>query len=679
MKKIALVNIFLIVIQVLVSGQIRQLNSQGNGIDQGNSFQSGRLDEGSEAGQGQDPESGSQQPLVPQEVKNWHLVDDYSLSDTIAVDTVSTGFQIYDPIYQRSIVNVTTGNLGAPAKSLLVEDLPVYNTFLFSRYLDYWLTQPDEWRYYNTRTPYTNLYYQYNGPKSRSEEHVGVLFTQNINKHWNVGFNYKLISSVGKYQSQLADNRLFRFFSSFSGKKYSIHGSFFYGKTDQYENGGLMDDDAIFNPGIYDYGQPENIPVNFMDATSRIDNYKVFVNQKLGIGQLSVVGQDSVRETTPIATLGHTFELDRYRRIYQIDELSEDDTLYYTNFLIDNSLTSDSVYSTTIRNIIQLQFNEEANPFLQFGMRVFLVNELENLRWPAPSEIDEESDEIIYYQDSEHRSATALGGQLFKKRGQNFFYDAGLKVWFQGYKAGDSEITGGFDSRFRIGKDSAGLFARGGIYLSSPDFFTEQYYSNHFEWNRNFDSEKIVKIKGGISVPTRRIQVMGEVRLINDFIYWNEEALPEQTNEVLNLVEIKLKKHFVLWNLHSRNEIAYQTTTNDKVMPLPTLSLYSSNYFENTLFGVLFFQLGFDLRYNTAYYAPDYMPATGQFFIQRERKTGNYPVIDPFANFHLKRANIFVKYTHINQGWPNNDYFYTIGYPINPGGLRFGVSWNFYD
>jgi hypothetical protein len=73
------------------------------------------------------------------------------------------------------------------------------------------------------------------------------------------------------------------------------------------------------------------------------------------------------------------------------------------------------------------------------------------------------------------------------------------------------------------------------------------------------------------------------------------------------------------------------------------------------------------------------MPATGQFFIQRERKTGNYPVFDPFANFHLKRANIFVKYNHINQGWPDNDYFHTIGYPINPGGVRFGVSWNFYD
>ncbi|MGQ1891814.1 putative porin [Thermophagus sp. OGC60D27] len=686
MKIIALINIFLIVIPGLVSGQLRQLNGQSVESGRQSPFQTGASAVGNgNAEQTQDPESGSQQPLIPREVKNWRLVDDYSRSDTIAVDTLSTGFQIYNPIDQRSIVNVTTGNMGAPAKSMLVEGIPVYHTFLFSRNLDYWLTKPEEWVYFNTRTPYTNLYYQYNGPKRRSEEHVGVLFTQNVNKRWNLGFNYRLISSVGKYQSQTVENRLFRFFSSYSGVKYSIHGSFFYGKTDQFENGGLIDDDAIFNPSVYDYGQPENIPVNFMDATSRIDNYKVFVNQKLSIGEVMVAGKDSVRDAAPLATLGHTFELDRYRRTYHIDDLSdmgadpESGEGFYQNKLIDDAQTRDSVYFTTIRNILQLQFNEEANPFLHFGMRVFLVNESENLKWPAPSEIEEESDEVIYSMESEHLTASAFGGQLFKNQGQNFFYDAGLKVWFQGYKAGDSEITGGFDSRFRIGKDTAGLFARGGIFLSSPDFFTEHYYSNHFEWENNFDPEKTVKLRGGINIPTRRLQLTGEVRLVNDYIFWNEEAMPEQTNEVLNLVEIKIKKHFELWNFHSRNEIAYQSTTNDMVVPLPDFAVYSSNYYENTLFGVLFFQLGFDLRYHTAYYAPDYMPATGQFFIQRDRKVGNYPLIDPFANFHLKRANIFVKYSHINQGWPNNDYFHTIGYPINPGGLRFGVSWNFYD
>jgi hypothetical protein len=45
----------------------------------------------------------------------------------------------------------------------------------------------------------------------------------------------------------------------------------------------------------------------------------------------------------------------------------------------------------------------------------------------------------------------------------------------------------------------------------------------------------------------------------------------------------------------------------------------------------------------------------------------------------LKRARMFIKMDHINQGMLNNNYFHTINYPVNPRGLRFGVSWNFYD
>lgn len=689
MKKFIIIHIVFFALGTMA---FAQFIPSGNNQSGGRGFptmQQGGSQNGQNQNRNNEQEEGSQQPTVPSEVKNWRLVDDFSLSDTVVVDTVSTGFQIYNPIYQRSIANVFTGNLGAPAQSVIIEDMPVHNSFLFSRNLNYWLSSPEDWKYYNTRTPYTNLYYQHSGPKRRSEENVGVLFTQNINEDLNVGFNYKLISSVGKYDGQQVDNRLFRLFSSYSGNRYEVHGSFFYGKTDQLNNGGIIDDNNILNPEDNQYDGPEYIPVYFTNASTRIDNYKLFINQKLKIGNVSIAVNDSVKETTPLATASHTFEMDRYRRTYKIDDLSgvfpEDESLWFYNQINnDPTQTKDTTYQTTYRNTIQLKFNEEANPFLQFGMRVYLMNEVERNRWPASTVAIEDTagnptGEFIYHKRKEQRTATAFGGQLFKNRGENFFYDAGMKVWFQGHKAGDSEITGGFNTRFRVAKDTAGFFARGGIYLTSPDFFTEKYYSNHISWDKRFDPEQTVKIHGGINIPTRRLQLTGEIRLLNDHIYWNEEALPEQTSEFLQLIQIKLKKHFQLWNLHSRNEVVYQLTSHDRIVPVPKLSVFSSNYFENTLFQVLFFQLGFDVKYHTAYYAPDFMPATGQFHIQRERKTGNYPVVDPFVNFHLKRANIFVKYDHVNQGLMNSDYFHTIGYPINPGGLRFGVSWNFYD
>lgn len=692
MKKLLIINI---VFWALSSTAFAQFLPRGNNQSGGNrgfsTMQQGGFQNspGRTGEENQEQEEGSQFPTIPREVKNWRLVDDFSLSDTIAVDTISTGFQIYNPIYQKSIASVFTGNLGAPAQSVIIEDRPIHRRFLFAQTLDYWLTSPQNWKYYNTRTPYTNLYYQHSGPKRRSEEHVGVLFTQNINEKLNVGFNYKLISSVGKYAGQQVDNRLFRLFSSYSGERYLVHGSFFYGKTDQLNNGGLIDDNNILNPEDNEYDGPQYIPVNFTNASTRIDNYRLFINQKLKIGNISIPVNDSVSRKTPLATLSHTFEMNRYRRAYKIDDLSgvfpADTSLWYYNQIYnDTNQTKDTTYQTTYTNTVQLKFNEEANPFLRFGMRVYLMNEVERNRWPAGTVAITDSTgaptgDYIYHKQKEKRTATAFGGQLFKNQGNNFFYDAGLRIWFQGYKAGDSEITGGLRSQFRVGKDTAGVFARGGIYLTSPDFFTEQYHSNHIRWDKRFDPEQTVKIRGGINIPTRRLQLTGEVRLLNDHIFWNQEALPEQTSEFLQLIQFSLKKHFQLWNLHSRNEMSYQITSNERIIPVPEFAIFSSNYFENTLFQVLFFQIGFDVRYHTAYYAPDFMPATGQFFIQKERKTGNYPVIDPFVNFHLKRANIFVKYDHINQGWIDNNYFHTIGYPVNPGGLRFGVSWNFYD
>ncbi|PWD97974.1 putative porin [Marinilabilia rubra] len=688
MRKFWLLHTLLLVFSLSSVAQFQQIGNRMGGNGPGG--QRPGMQRGMDMDNNQDQEEGSQTPFIPREVKTWHLADDYSLSDTIAVDTLSTGFQIYNPVYQRSIVNAYTGNLGAPAKSVVLEDFEVKPRFLFVENLDYWFTDPDKWRYYNTRTPYTNLYYQHSGPKNRSEEHVGVIFTQNVNEDLNFGFNYKLISSVGKYQAQKVEDRFFRFFSSYSGEKYSLHGSFFYGKADQFKNGGIITDNEILNPQDNEYDGPEYIPVNFTTASTRIDNYKLFINQKLDIGKVNIQVNDSTEGTTPLATASHTFELNRYRRAYKIDELQSyyqqgtEIAPFYSQILIDPTQTKDTTYHNTIRNTIQLKFNEEANPFLRFGMRVYLMNEWERLKWPAPStpvlnEAGTDTTDYIYRKDNEQRSATAIGGQLFKNRGNNFFFDGGLRIWFQGHKAGDSEITGGLRSQFRIRKDTAGFFARGGVYLTSPGFFTEKYYSNHFEWNKRFDPTKTIKVQGGIFIPTQRLNLTGEIRLIDDYVFWNQEALPEQTSAFLKLIQVKLKKHFQLWNLHSRNEIVYQITSNDEIVPLPEVSVFSSNYFENTLFQVLFFQIGFDLRYHTAYYAPDFMPATGQFFIQRQRKVGNYPVINPFVNFHLKRANIFVKYDHINQGYPDNNYFHTIGYPINPGGLRFGVSWNFYD
>jgi hypothetical protein len=93
----------------------------------------------------------------------------------------------------------------------------------------------------------------------------------------------------------------------------------------------------------------------------------------------------------------------------------------------------------------------------------------------------------------------------------------------------------------------------------------------------------------------------------------------------------------------------------------------------------MFTQIGFDTRYNTKYYADAYSPATGLFYLQNEKKYGNYPYIDIYANLRLKRTIVFFKMLNIGTNFLDGEYITTPNYPMPRSNFRFGLSWLFYD
>jgi hypothetical protein len=113
---------------------------------------------------------------------------------------------------------------------------------------------------------------------------------------------------------------------------------------------------------------------------------------------------------------------------------------------------------------------------------------------------------------------------------------------------------------------------------------------------------------------------------------------------------------------------------------LPEIMLNSSLYYQMSLFkNALLAQVGLDASYNSAYYADAYMPALHSFYLQKEKKIGDYCYGDVFINFQVKRANLFVKYQHFNSWFGDYRYYASPHYPMPDAGFRFGVSWRFYD
>ena len=114
------------------------------------------------------------------------------------------------------------------------------------------------------------------------------------------------------------------------------------------------------------------------------------------------------------------------------------------------------------------------------------------------------------------------------------------------------------------------------------------------------------------------------------------------------------------------------------LLPLPKLAVYSNMFISFKIAHVLHVNLGVDCNYYTRYYAPAYQPATMAFHTQQEKKLGNYPFMNAYADMKLYKTRFFVMYSHFNRGlFGSNDYFGALHYPMNPSRFQLGGTVDF--
>ena len=213
------------------------------------------------------------------------------------------------------------------------------------------------------------------------------------------------------------------------------------------------------------------------------------------------------------------------------------------------------------------------------------------------------------------------------------------------------------------------------IYLLGGDLTGKPTYTTLFL------DEALIKADGRYVNNRLRTELGVGIANIFSYVYFDTAAMPQQTSKTLMVLTAWGKQNFRLGNFYFDQTVYFQKSTQEDILSLPAISVYSHNYFQHALFkNALFLQTGIDVFYNTKFYADNYMPSIMQFYNQRERKTGNYPKLDVFLNLRIKRADIFVKYEHINYLLKNHgDFFSAADYPINPGMLKFGIKWDFFD
>ena len=391
-------------------------------------------------------------------------------------------------------------------------------------------------------------------------------------------------------------------------------------------------------------------------------------------------------EYVPVTSFIHTLKFDNYKRIYQAYQSPTD---FYANDYKVGPWGGDSIYDKTkyvhLSNTFAISLLEGFNKWAKAGLKAFATSELRHFSLPAL-----DGTETSY---TEHN--ISIGGQLSKTAGKTLHYDVTAETWLVGEDAGQLKIDATADVNFPLWGDTVTLMARGFFKRMNPTFYYRHYHARHFWWD-NDKLDKILhsRIEGQFHYSKTKTTLRVAVDEIQNYTYMAmgydiaDDKRTGNTIDVrqkggsLSLITLALGQNFKLGPLNWENMITYQKSTDNDVLPVPDLNIYTNLYLRFKIARVLKCDFGADGRFFTKYYAPDYSPALGQYAVQtgeNRTKVGEYPVVNVYANFHLKQTRFFVMMSHVNAGSGSRNYFLTPHYPLNQRVFRFGVSWNFYN
>ena len=604
-------------------------------------------------------------PQVPPNyryVKTWHISDQFALVDSVPVDTMHLNFQNANPIDRFSISNSFNGNLGSPIQSKLYFDRPENTDFIFANAYYPYLMNVQHATFYNTKTPLSNLNYISGGTHLRAEDNIKFLFTANANKKLNIGTTVDYLRTVGEYINQAASRFSGSLFGSYDGKHYSATALFAANKMKNQENGGLLRATDITSgilPSLLD---------TRLNAQSTFTQNQIYFNQQYSIGfeRAVHVNKDSVRmDYVPVTRFAHTLKFDDVRKRYFENSV---DKSFYTNVYGIGTQTNDTASLQTLTNNLSVSMAEEFNKWMDFGLTAYMENEVQR---------------YVYTKDNmlnlDFKTSTKVGGILSKQRGQLLRYNIQGELTFLGYKTGNFLLKANVGGFFKVWNDSISMIANGFVRSDKPSMFFDYYESNHFRWENGFTNVYRTHVGGTFSIPTQSLSVDVSIENITKHVYFDSVAQPKQYSGNIQVMAFNFKKDFHVGKFTLENNVVYQVCSNSDILPLPSVVLYHNLYFHDKWFSVLSIQFGVDVRYHTAYYAPTYMPATGQFYSQNKTMIGNYPVMNAYVNCHLKRTRFFLEYYHINNKFMTGEYFSMPYYPIDPAVVKLGISWNFYD
>ena len=588
-------------------------------------------------------------------------IDSLRLGKIHPIDSTLTSFHQYNAARKDNRMFATLGNIGLATNNRIF--FPTLSTRFnmnekaFSPYM----FSNKEVRYYQLIRPYTNLHYVMGAAK---EQNLDVTFTRYVSKQLLLGVQYSLINSPGHFQNQKSNNNNVYFTAQYftENKRYGLIANYLHNKLIVQENGGLLYD-SIFEQHLET--DSKIIPVQLTTAENRIKSSGFYVEQYFNLLK-PLQNKNSSRKIDP-GNISYAFQYLKSQAIYSDQEPKAG---FYNDFpaVFDSLSTFDSTYRIRIRNRFEWSnkgYNEDklSKVFYLYG-GIVLDNIKQHL---ATDSINKTFNETSPY--------GGLRLNLFRRS----ILNARVDYTIGGYHSGDFKLDATLNQYLGSEEKNVGRVLIGFQLVNRmPNWYLSYYHSNRFNWDLQLKKEHILQLTGEYQYKGLKAGI--QIQTIQHYTFLNDSVKPQQLNSTGSLLQLYAGGNFLIhhWGINFR--LVHQSTTLHQSIHLPLFTGKLNLYYKNWVFKkAAKLQSGFQLYYFTAYFSDAYMPELRQFYLQNEKKIGNYLFVDAYATLKVKTFRFFLKANNLLGYLGNYQYFESPHYPSLTPGFYLGVNWRFHN
>lgn len=560
------------------------------------------------------------------------------------------------------------GNSGTAAYPIIFQPNYTRGFNAGFRQFDVYRYTRDSMRYYQAQRPYTELSYVIG---LNQEQIFRGRFFHSTHFGLDYGTDFFYLNSPGTYTRQTAVDAGFYLYGKYHTKNYrwNIFTDLLFNNFKVQENGGLQRDYFATDTSFF---KKTLVPVYLNTAGNNYRDWKWYLGAEYHLGKKikERVNDTLVRERViPRFTIRYEFsiEADRYRYLD-----SKPDSLYYLPYGIYRDSLAVQTTLFKVGNAVSFIWQPKRvtsdstfkEQFLSAGGTLHIDY------WKAQQSLITKTAFVNGSVEGFVKSNTAFKSPIH--------FEGRVHYFFSGYNRNDLIVNGNVNYAW---KDNLAVKVFVNYSLTEPSF-TQQYFTTDSGagWRNSFAKQNQLVAGGRVFSPKYGVGAEISNTILHNLVYYDITARPQQLSSPLNVFIVYAYNRFGIKGFHLDNDFWFQKASGSNIIRLPLFVSKHSIYYEHRIFKkVLWFALGFDVRWNSDFYANAYSPLIGQFYLQDAKKLSFLPTVDLFLNVKIKTVRVSLLGSNLGQlvsGKPNYGAYL---YPIKDPSFRFFVTWRFLE